>query len=177
MIDRANASPKYWEKVLQNEMLGEKQLGLKDSDIVEDRTLLEAKPTMARRKSDDRNKDLAQLRHVVDKNDQFFEGHQINKTRTREKGIPSWATDNKETQALLLRAFPKLKTNAAQRKRAARWATVITLFYRMNLSNSQVAAELRTTVSVIDCLLQRMRHVAKGLQSSRPIPRKVKKAR
>lgn len=170
MIDKTNTSPKYWEKILRDQKLGEKQPGLED-EVVE-------LPNIPPRKkaASGSNKDMIRLRDVVDKDDRFFEGHQIKKVRTREKDIPTWAVNNKETQILLLRAFPKLKTNSAQRKRASRWATVITLYYRMNLNCPQIAVELKTTVKTVERLLSHMRKVSKGLRSDTAAPRKERKA-
>jgi hypothetical protein len=159
-INTTNTDSKYWEEILGRETLSVKQLGLDDSEIVESPIVLE--PRVTRKKSNN-NKDFEQLRTKMDKDDPFISGgHQIKKIRTRKKDVPLWATNNVETRKLLLRAFPKLKTSPLQRKRAGRWAAVITMFYRMNMANSQIAAELKTKRSTIDLILQRIRWCAKG---------------
>lgn len=109
------------------------------------------------------NEDLKKLRGKMDSNDPFLAGgHQIVKARTREKEIPAWANNNVETQKLLLRAFPKLRINNSQRKSAGRWGAVISMFYRMNWTYSQIAEELGTTPKAIERILYRIKGVAKG---------------
>lgn len=109
------------------------------------------------------NEDLKKLRKKMDSNDPFLSGgHQIVKARTREKEIPAWANNNIETQKLLLRAFPKLRVDNSQRKSAARWGAVISMFYRMNWTYSQIAEELNTTSKGIEMILRRIKRIAKG---------------
>jgi hypothetical protein len=118
------------------------------------------------------NEDLKQLRRKMDSNDPFMSGgHQIVKIRTREKVIPPWATDNREMQKLLLLAFPKLNSNMKQRKAAARWGRVIHLFYRMNLTKTDVAIELRIKRSIVKLIIQRAKRLAAGRRSNNTGPR------
>lgn len=109
------------------------------------------------------NEDLKKLRKKMDSNDPFLAGgHQIVKARTREKEIPAWANNNVETQKLLLKAFPKLRVDNSQRKSAARWASIISMFYRMNWTYSQIAEELDTTPKAVERALYRIKRVAQG---------------
>jgi hypothetical protein len=171
----------YWEKQLQKHGLGMRQLGLQDNG--EDDPA-EIEPTRGRRVSG-LNKDFEQLRTKFDSQDGFVSsGHQIKKIRTREKEIPLWATNDKETQQkVLLRAFPKLLTDSVQRKRAGRWAAVLVLFYRMNMTKSRIASELKISPASVNSILQRARRVAKGISANnsgphgRPIGRPKKQGK
>lgn len=108
------------------------------------------------------NDDLKQLRQRLDGDEGFMSGHQIKKIRTRTKKIPTWATNNRETKQLLLRAFPGLRA----RRSAARWGAVIHYFYRMNMTYSQIAEELDTTSKAIERILWRIRRHATGKVSN-----------
>jgi AT hook motif len=123
------------------------------------------------------NEDLRQLRKKFDSNDSFMtRGYQIKKIRTRQKEIPAWAINNEGTKKVLLRAFPKLASSVLQRKRAARWGLIIHLFYRVNMTKSQVAAELKTKPTVINRVLQSIRACAKGTTGTKPRGRPRKSA-
>lgn len=162
-IDVTNTDPEYWEEILETETLGVKQLGLEDEPG--EQTEMMTEPEIARKTSGN-NRDFEQLRTKLDKDDTFLAGgHQIKKIRTREKDTPPWATNNAEIRKLLLRAFPKLKTDPKQRKRAARWAAVIHLFYRVGMTKSQIATELKTKTPIINLVLQRARWTAKGYRA------------
>lgn len=109
------------------------------------------------------NEDLKQLRKKIDGDDPFMShGYEIKKIRTREKVAPVWVTSDVKLRKLLNEVFPKWRTEATQRKRAARWAAIITLFYRMGMSKAQVAAELKTTPTVINRVLQTIRARGEG---------------
>jgi len=164
-MKRDIVTEEYWEEQLRKHGLGMHQLGLQDNG--EGNPTPEIEPTRGRRVSG-LNRDFEQLRTKFDSRDGFVSGgHQIKKIRTREKEIPLWATNDKETQQkVLLRAFPKLQTDSKQRKRAARWAAVLVLFYRMNMTKSQIGAELRIGSTVVNSILQRARRVAKGISAN-----------
>jgi len=109
------------------------------------------------------NEDLKQLRRRMDGSDPFMtNGHQILKIRKRAKKVPDWATDNMKTQKLLLTAFPKLKTDPKQRARAARWGSIIHMFYRMNDTYSGIGSELHMTAKAVETVLWRIRRHASG---------------
>ena len=110
------------------------------------------------------NEDLRQLRGKMDGSDPFMTGgHQILKIRTRKKIVPAWATNNKETQKILLKAFPKLLSSPSQRKAAARWGSIIHLFYRMNQTYSNIGADLGITPKAVEMTLWRIKRVASGV--------------
>lgn len=121
------------------------------------------------------NEDLKQLRKKIDGNDPFMShGYQIKKIRAREKVVPSWTNSDKEIQKLLNAVFPKWRKNPLQHKRAARWAAVIILFYRVGMSKSKIAAELKTKTSTINLVLQRIKRVAKGQRGDNRQPLRLR---
>jgi hypothetical protein len=130
------------------------------------------------------NDDFRRLRTQFDGNDPFMSGgHQIKKIRARERAVPDWAADNTKVRSLLLRSFPKLKINVRERERAARWAAVITMFYRMKMSKSRIAAELKIATTTVKLILQHIQRAAAGkradstgLLGARPTGRPRKKA-
>jgi hypothetical protein len=111
------------------------------------------------------NYDYEQLRQHIDSNDPFMtRGHQIIKIRRgwRKKQVPEWATNDKSVQALVLRSFPKLKTDDKQRRRAGIWVRVINLYFRMGWTRGQIAEELGTTSEIIKYTIRRIRRVSEG---------------
>jgi len=110
------------------------------------------------------------LRQSLDSNDTFMGGgHQIVKPRTYKSHVrrqtPSWVFKDSEVQKVLLRSFPKLKTNAKQRDAAARWAAVINLFFRLGYTDTQVAQELGTSPLKIECVVRSIRRASQGLRT------------
>ena len=107
---------------------------------------------------------FGELRGVIDSNDPFMtSGHQIAKIREREhRALPECFESDEKIQELLIKVFPKLKTDSKQRKRAGRWAVVIQMYYRSGLSREHVAAELGVTPNVIHCTLKGIRRVLAG---------------
>lgn len=119
-----------------------------------------------------------QLRKKFDGSDPFIsQGHQIIKSAgatrhaTRLSKVPEWARDDGKVQALLLRSFPKLKEDPRQRTRAARWALVINLYYRMGCTQNHIAEEMKISPQVVNQLLVRINRVATGTSSSHPARR------
>lgn len=113
-----------------------------------------------------RNKDMVKLRRHLDVNDGFMSAFQITKIRTLEREIPAWTLNDKEVRKVLLRAFPKLRTNGPQAIRAGRWMRLIHLYYRVPMSNSQVAKEMDMSLNVVKKTLQHIRRVAKGRRAN-----------
>ena len=119
---------------------------------------------------------MGQLRGKFDGQDPFMTGgHQIIKTRQRERTIPEWTKSNKSVQGVLLLAFPKLNSNARQRVAAARWASVIHLYYRMKMTRSAVSAQTKIPVDTLRSLLRNISRVAKGLRADGTGSRKTEK--
>ncbi len=126
---------------------------------------------MASDKKTIRRKDMQKLRRKMDGDDGFMSAHQIKKIRTREREIPAWTLNDKEVQKVLLRAFPGLHKNPSITKRAGRWARIIHLYYRVQMSNSQVAKEMGGTLSSIKTLLRSIRRVAQNKRARDAKPR------
>ena len=108
-----------------------------------------------------------ELRASFDGQDPFMtQGHQIIKMRRSDRLTPEWAKSNKRVQEILLRSFPKLRTDPVQRGRAARWAVVIQLYYRMTMTRSQVAAQMKVTQKTISLLLDRIQRASKDMKTN-----------
>jgi hypothetical protein len=112
-----------------------------------------------------------QLRGKFDGQDPFMTGgHQIIKTRQSDRKIPDWATDDKQIQKILLRSFPKLKTDPRQRTGAARWAVIIQLFFRMKMTRSQVAEQTKLSSNTVQMLVRNIRRAAAGKRANWSTP-------
>ena len=109
-----------------------------------------------------RKRDMKRLRGKVDGDDSFMSAHQIKKIRTRERVIPPWTLNDKEVQKILLRSFPSLHKNHSAALRAGRWTRIIHLYYRVQMSNSQVAKEMGMTLNAVKMVLKGIRRVARG---------------
>ncbi len=109
-----------------------------------------------------RKKDMQKLRRKMDGDDGFMSAHQIKKIRTRERDIPAWALNDAEVRKVLLRAFPGLHKNQTEARRAGRWTRLIHLYYRVQMSNSQVAKEMGERLNSIKMTLKSIRRVARG---------------
>jgi hypothetical protein len=117
------------------------------------------------------NKDFQQLRKVFEGSDPFMGGpggggHQVVGPRRRKRPVPLWAQNTETIKAILLRSFPKLQTNPRQRARAARWARIIHLYFRMQWTYTQVAEELGMTPGSLHNMTTSIRRVANGERSA-----------
>lgn len=110
---------------------------------------------------------IGELRKYID-GDELGEygrswGFQIKRFRTGyRKNTPEWAKTYEGVQKVLLTAFPKLHTHVGQRKRAARWAQVIYLYYFKDFSESQIAEELNTKTKTINNVILCFTYVSRG---------------
>jgi len=103
------------------------------------------------------NLDFAELRGNFDGSESFMtQGHQIIKMRRIDRSIPEWAKSNKKIQQILLCSFPKLKTDARQRARAARWSLIIHLYFRMQMTRGQIAAQLKVNPNTVKMVIRRI---------------------
>jgi hypothetical protein len=94
-------------------------------------------------------------------------GHQIIiPYEGRKRSVPEWVHDAAKIRELLIRAFPKMMTDARQRERAGRWARLIYLYFQANFSDSQVANEMGLTVGQVKKLLNSIRRVAAGKRAN-----------
>lgn len=109
-----------------------------------------------------RKKDWMKLRRKMDGDDSFMNSHQIKKIRTMEREIPTWTLNDKEVRVVLLRAFPNLHKDRAAAKQAGRWTRLIHLYYRVQMSNSQVAKEMGEGLNRTKMTLKSIRRVARG---------------
>ena len=111
---------------------------------------------------------FGELRQSIDSNDPFMTGgHQIMKARKRPQvPAPSWADDDIGIRELLTLIFPKLSTDPKQRKRAARWAAIIQMYYRVGMSREHIAIELKVKPDIIRLTLQRIRRAFEGKSST-----------
>ena len=110
------------------------------------------------------NKDFQQLRKVLEGNDSFIAGgHRIVKMRQRRRVIPEWTRSDEKIREVLLRSFPLLETDPKQRTRAARWASIIHFYFRLQYTYRQVAAELQMTFYAVRQMTIRIRLVAQGV--------------
>jgi len=76
---------------------------------------------------------------------------------------PVWVYSDEKLQAFLLALFPQLKTDTAQRRRAARVTAILYWYYRVYVPASEIAADLGTTVINIKVILHRLRKKAEDL--------------
>jgi hypothetical protein len=109
---------------------------------------------------------LSGLRNLVDANDGFIRGHQVNKIRRRLRKVPDWIKSEQQIQIILQRAFPKLKTDLKQRKKAGRWARVIQLYFRSQKSYRETAEEMGEDRDTIHTLIRNIRRVASGKRAN-----------
>jgi hypothetical protein len=92
-------------------------------------------------------------------------GFQPVRARRRRKidgPVPEWAGSNEEIQKLLETAFPRLRTDPRQKKRADRWALVIYYHYRVGWSQGDIAAHLGLPLHSVRAVIRRAKNVAAG---------------
>lgn len=108
-----------------------------------------------------------ELRGKFDGQDPFMTGgHQIIKMRTGDRVVPEWTKSDKEVQKILLRSFPKLRTSPKQRALAGRWAQAIHLYYRMQMTRGQVAAQMKMNLNATKMLIRSINWAGKGLKAN-----------
>ena|ERR1700688_3820541 len=117
------------------------------------------------------NKDFQQLRKVFEGSDPFMGGkggggHQIVGPRKRKRQVPLWAQNTEKIKAILIRSFPKLKTDLKQRARAARWARIINLYFVLGWTFLQVAEELNMKSGNLHNMTVSIRRAANGLRTN-----------
>jgi hypothetical protein len=101
-----------------------------------------------------------------------FFGHRNVGPRRYKKNIPNWVYNNKFIQDLILRSFPRCKTDGRQRRDAGRWATVINLYYRCRYTYSQIADEVPyMTPCKARGIIRSIQRAASGLRAGSRKPR------
>ena len=107
---------------------------------------------------------LGQLHSTIEEDFKNMMG--VHRIRKPGKRIPAWALDDVAVRRLLLTSFPKLLTNRKQRERASRWNQIITLYFRLNMSKTEVAQEIGLSHTIVHRAIQRIHHVAAGLRAN-----------
>jgi hypothetical protein len=189
-IDVTNENQEYWERILAEsdlsikdevetveisaeefreltnlELLPEENYEIQDDPIVNFNSITKDTNTL--------NADHSGLSHTndelrtkIDSADIFFTGHRIIKQRRGNRPVPSWATDNIQLRGLLLRAFPKLADNPKHRLAAGRWARVVQLYFRSQLTEGQVADELKMTVNGVKSIIRSILRTSRGRRAN-----------
>jgi hypothetical protein len=111
-----------------------------------------------------------ELRGKVGSNDPFFVGHGIIKPQpggtAKKTGVPrvcpEWAQDKSKLKALLLQSFPKLATDIKQRAAAGRWARIIQLYHRSQMTHGQVASEMGLSLPAIFSIIRSIDRAVRG---------------
>jgi hypothetical protein len=113
---------------------------------------------------------FGQLRRFIDSNDPFMtRGHKIRKLREgKDSGRkrPEWPFSDEAVRQVVSRSFPKPNEKTSHRKGAARWLRVINLYYKMNMTQGQVAEEMGLTRKTVIRILQHLDKVSEGLSAN-----------
>lgn len=107
----------------------------------------------------------SQLRRTLGRNETFFQGHQNVGARTYDREAPKWTKNDGAIRTLLLKTFPKLATDDNQRTSAARWASVIHLYYRLGYTRGQIAEEIGSTDVKVHGVIRSITRAYKGLRA------------
>jgi hypothetical protein len=126
-----------------------------------------------------RDLDYQALRQVLDGSESFMVGgHGLTKARTgsHKRGVPEWANDPKQVQALIRASFPNAYRTPAeeavgyqvspyQRIWAGRWAMVIYLYFVEKYSAKEVAQELTPPLmeNQVRMIIRSIRRAVAGL--------------
>jgi hypothetical protein len=103
----------------------------------------------------------------LDRKDNFQTGHGRRGGPTlRMRKMPEWMNNEKNIHALLIRVFPKLRTDERQRRSAARWAGLIRLYFKSGWSARSVAEELNITEKMVYDTAQRITRAGAGLRTT-----------
>jgi hypothetical protein len=116
------------------------------------------------------NRDLKQIRSVVDGSDSFILGHQIAAPRAYARATPLWVYDKVAIRKILLRSFPRFETDLKQRDAAGRWARIIQLYFNLGYTYKEVAEELGEKPCKTRCSIEGIQYAAKGLRANKSGP-------
>lgn len=100
--------------------------------------------------------------NIIPGDQAFMNGHQIIRIRRPRRRVPQWTFEDNKIRALLLKTFPKLATDADQRKRAGRWARVIQLYFRAKKSYRETAEEMGEKPRTVEMIVRSIYRVSKG---------------
>jgi hypothetical protein len=133
-----------------------------------------------------RQKDWGRLRRVVDGNDPFMQGHDVrggamashaSRCGQMQESDP-WAFDNKLVRELIDRVFPEWRTDARQYKQSTAWIGIIQLYFRVCLTASVVAIQMRKSgfrkvgAKDVEDYVRRIRQAARSQGNTKGKPRK-----
>jgi hypothetical protein len=113
------------------------------------------------------NRDLKQIRSVIDGSDSFLSGYQIAAPRANARVTPLWVYDKAVIKRILLRSFPRFDTDVKQRDAAGRWARIIHLYFNLRYTYKEVAEELDENPSKIRHSIDGIQRASKGLKANR----------
>jgi hypothetical protein len=103
----------------------------------------------------------------LDRKDSFQTGHGRRGGPTlRMRKIPKWMHDQENVGEVLLRIFPKSKTNERQRKSALRWLGIILLYFKSGWKAQDVAEELNISKKMVYDTAQRITRAGAGLRTT-----------
>ena len=80
---------------------------------------------------------------------------------------PFWAVSDSKIRSLIVRQFPNAITKPIQRRRAARWTSVIYWYWRADLPLETIAEKLDISVSGVKALLIRIREAGDKIYGKR----------
>ncbi len=102
-----------------------------------------------------------------DRKDNFQTGHGRRGGPTlRMRKMPKWMNDEKDIRTLLLRVFPRLKTDSRQEKSALRWLGIIHWYFKMGYSARSVAEKLNISEKKVYDTAQRITRAGAGLRTT-----------
>lgn len=160
-IDVTCTDQDYWEEILAENDLSQ------DREKPEDFGVLEPIiKSLNRKNSGIREETDAELKAKLDGDDLFFRGHRIVRVRHGSRKCPDWVLDNDQIKKLLLTSFPKLGSDDKQRARAGRWARIIQLYHRSQLTQGQTAKELGISLSTLKMAVKAINRVSRGLNAA-----------
>jgi hypothetical protein len=112
---------------------------------------------------------FSELRTYLDGSDNFVSGgHRIMRTAgatrhaARMKRVPVWVREDSEILKILLRSFPKFRTDPKQKKAATLWMGVIYQYWRVGHTRGQVAHDLGISEKKVKNIIQRINFAVKG---------------
>jgi hypothetical protein len=103
----------------------------------------------------------------LDRKDHFQTGHGTRGGPTlRMRKMPKWMNYESDIQRVLLRVFPKLKTDKHQRTSALRWLGVIHWYFKMGWSAQSAAEQLGISAKMVYDSAQRITRAGAGLRTT-----------
>jgi len=145
-------------------------------------TLSEASP-MIKRTREQMNADFAILRAEVGGDSQFMKAHKIKKVRTKlpRRVMPLWTQSDEQVRKFLLTKYPRLvaprptsfrqlERTSRQRKVAIVYNQVLYMFYRLNMTEGEIATKLRDRLDQLNRknAIDAVRDIVKVIRKYKP---------